>query len=51
MTEILKVLAVGFIVGIIFNLLKLPIPAPSALAGIMGIVGIFLGYLLIQYLK
>ncbi|MDB4896841.1 MAG: hypothetical protein JWN15_3103, partial [Firmicutes bacterium] len=26
--------------------LKLPIPAPPSLTGILGIVGIFLGYLL-----
>ncbi|MDZ5471771.1 DUF1427 family protein [Bacillus sp. 31A1R] len=42
----LAILAVitGFIVGFIFALLKLPIPAPPALPGIMGIVGIYLGF-------
>lgn len=34
----------GFIVGFIFALMKLPIPAPPALAGVMGIVGIYLGF-------
>ncbi|CAM3864219.1 XapX domain-containing protein [Parendozoicomonas haliclonae] len=33
----------GFFIGILFSWLKLPIPAPSALAGVMGIVGLFLG--------
>lgn len=45
-------LITGFIVGVIFKLLKLPIPAPNALAGIAGIFGIFLGaYLTEQVIK
>ncbi|MGG0718958.1 DUF1427 family protein [Robertmurraya massiliosenegalensis] len=34
----------GFIVGFIFALFKLPIPAPPALAGVTGIVGIYFGF-------
>lgn len=34
----------GFIVGFIFALFKLPIPAPPALAGVTGIIGIYLGF-------
>lgn len=37
-------LAVGVIVGLVFSRLGLPIPAPPALAGLLGIVGIFVGY-------
>lgn len=37
-------LITGFLVGFIFALFKLPIPAPPALAGITGIVGIYLGF-------
>ena len=33
----------GFLVGIIFSAIKLPLPAPPVLAGILGIVGIYLG--------
>ncbi|HVC34130.1 MAG TPA: XapX domain-containing protein [Chloroflexota bacterium] len=40
----LEALAVGVIVGLIFGRLNLPIPAPPALAGVLGIVGIYLGY-------
>jgi len=40
----LEALAVGVIVGVVFGRLNLPIPAPSALAGVLGIVGIYLGY-------
>lgn len=44
MKEILLALLTGIIVGFVFALFKLPIPAPPALAGITGIVGIYLGY-------
>lgn len=46
MVEVAKALFSGLVVGVLFSALKLPIPAPPALAGIMGIVGIFIGYLL-----
>ena len=39
-------LVTGLVAGFAFAKLKLPIPAPPSLAGILGIVGIFLGYLL-----
>lgn len=45
-TDILSLLT-GFMVGIVFGLFKLPIPAPNILSGILGIVGIFVGYKLI----
>jgi len=32
----------------IFGLLKLPIPAPITLAGISGIIGIFIGFKVIE---
>ncbi len=40
---VLLSLLTGFIVGVLFTALKLPLPAPNALAGVMGIVGIYLG--------
>ncbi|MGJ8676859.1 MAG: XapX domain-containing protein [Akkermansiaceae bacterium] len=40
----------GFIVGVLFTALKLPLPAPNALAGIMGILGIYLGHLAWPYI-
>ncbi len=43
-------LAVGFAVGMIFRAMKLPVPAPPAIEGVMGIVGIFLGYKVAQHL-
>ncbi|GAB6159061.1 DUF1427 family protein [Desulfotomaculum varum] len=46
MKEILLSTVSGFAVGVLFAKLKLPVPAPPSLAGIMGIVGMFLGYVL-----
>ena len=36
----LLAMAAGFIVGVLFSFLKLPIPAPPVLSGVMGIVGL-----------
>ncbi len=45
----MKSLFVGIIVGIIFSVFKLPIPAPSAIEGIIGIFGIWLGYIMVSH--
>lgn len=49
MQEVLLSLWTGFIVGILFTLLRLPIPAPWVLAWIMGIVWIYLGFVLVSF--
>jgi len=41
----------GLFVGVLFSLLKIPIPAPGNIEGILGIVGIFSGTLLINFLR
>ena len=51
MIELFKSLFTGVVCGMVFSFLNLPIPAPAVLAGIVGIIGIFLGYLLVTYLK
>lgn len=43
-------LVTGSVVGIIFTALKLPLPAPPVLSGILGIVGIWFGSILYQWL-
>jgi len=43
MTEVLLSLATGALVGIIFSVLKLPLPAPPVISGIAGIAGIYIG--------
>jgi len=39
----------GVVTGVVFGLLDVPIPAPPNLAGVMGILGILVGYRLIEY--
>lgn len=46
--NILKAFVVGLVFGLAFTLLKLPIPAPDKLEGVVGIIGIFVGYLLVK---
>lgn len=43
MNEALLALAAGFAVGIVFSLIKLPLPAPPVLSGVLGIVGVYFG--------
>lgn len=41
--EIVVAVLTGIIVGIVFSLFKLPLPAPPVLSGIAGIFGIYIG--------
>lgn len=50
MTEVFLALIAGLITGIVFTLIKLPIPAPPVLPGVVGIVGVYLGGQLTYYL-
>ncbi len=43
MKDLLLALLAGVIVGVVFKAMKLPLPAPPVLAGILGILGIYLG--------
>lgn len=51
MITLILSLLTGIICGTSFGLLRLPIPAPPNLGGILGIIGIFLGFLLAQKLR
>jgi XapX domain-containing protein len=44
-------LITGIITGGIFTFLNFPLPAPNKIEGILGIIGIFLGYLIINQIK
>jgi XapX domain-containing protein len=48
MKEILYTTLTGAAVGGIFSIFKLPIPAPPVFAGLMGIVGLWIGYGIVQ---
>ncbi|WP_254763493.1 XapX domain-containing protein [Natrinema marinum] len=43
-------LLTGLTTGALFRFLNIPIPAPPELPGLMGIVGIYVGYRVIEYL-
>ena len=40
----------GIVCGALFKLVRLPIPAPETLEGILGIIGIVIGYVLLKKL-
>jgi XapX domain-containing protein len=48
MKELIYTTLTGITVGGVFSILKLPIPAPPVFAGLMGIVGLWMGYALVQ---
>ena len=50
MKEVMLALATGIMVGALFSFFKLPIPAPPALPGVAGIVGIYIGFKIINIL-
>jgi len=41
-------LLTGIVTGGIFRFLSIPVPAPPTLAGVLGIVGLFLGYSIVD---
>lgn len=43
MFEVIIATITGIFVGLVFSLMKLPMPAPPVLSGIAGIFGIYLG--------
>ncbi|MFC4543697.1 XapX domain-containing protein [Halosolutus amylolyticus] len=46
----LLALLTGLVTGVLFRFLNVPIPAPPELPGIVGIIGIYVGYKLIDHL-
>lgn len=41
-------LLTGMLTGTVFAALEAPIPAPPNMAGVLGIAGIYLGYVLVE---
>ncbi len=46
--EMAIALGVGIVIGIIFSFLKLPVPTPDKIEGVLGVVGIFVGMILVK---
>ena len=51
MVEVLLSVVTGIVVGGVFALVGATVPAPPNLAGVMGVVGITLGYLVVIGLR
>lgn len=49
--QIVYSLMTGAVMGAVFSLLKLPVPAPQVFAGVAGIIGIWAGYALVVAFK
>lgn len=43
MQEVILSLLGGALIGFIFKIVHLPLPAPQVLAGVMGVLGVYLG--------
>lgn len=50
MTYILSIIT-GIITGGVFSAINLPIPAPNRIEGILGIIGVYLGFIIINHFK
>ncbi|GAD67988.1 MULTISPECIES: XapX domain-containing protein [Vibrio] len=50
MHDVILATFAGFVVGVLFSVIKLPVPAPPVLAGVMGIVGVYLGGVTYQWI-
>jgi XapX domain-containing protein len=48
MSIMLVSLLVGIVIGVIFKTMKLPVPVPHDFAGIVGLIGMFVGSALVD---
>jgi XapX domain-containing protein len=50
MKEILLATIAGMLVGVLFKFLKLPLPAPPVFSAVMGVVGVWFGGMIVEYI-
>ncbi|MCD1260453.1 DUF1427 family protein [Paenibacillus athensensis] len=50
MKEVIFALLGGVIVGALFKFVKMPLPAPPVLSGVMGVAGVYLGGKVVEWL-
>lgn len=48
MIETAYSLGIGFLVGLALAVVGVPVPAPSSIAGVAGILGLTLGYIVLH---
>lgn len=51
MKELLLSVLAGILIGVVFKFLRLPLPAPPVLAGVLGIFGVFIGGVVFDYIS
>jgi XapX domain-containing protein len=50
MKEVLLATIAGMLVGVLFKFLKLPLPAPPVFSAVMGVVGVWFGGMIVEYI-
>jgi len=49
MKQLILSLITGGVFGAAFTLLKFPLPAPSSAAGVAGVIGVYLGMVVVSW--
>lgn len=47
----LYALLTGIAVGAFFTFFKVPIPSPPTLAGVLSIIGVYLGFIIVNFIR
>ncbi|KUP08818.1 XapX domain protein [Bacillus coahuilensis m2-6] len=50
MKELILSVIAGMIIGMSFKFLKLPLPAPPVMAGVLGVFGVYFGGVVFDWL-
>ncbi|CAH2713645.1 hypothetical protein BACCIP111895_00781 [Neobacillus rhizosphaerae] len=50
MKEVIMALFAGLIVGMLFKFLKLPLPAPPVFSAVVGVFGVYLGGVVLDWI-
>ncbi|MBD0383405.1 DUF1427 family protein [Paenibacillus sedimenti] len=51
MKEVILAFAAGALVGVAFKYLRLPLPAPPVFSAVMGVVGVYVGGKLVEWVN
>ena len=46
--EMILSAAVGLVIGIVFGVLKLPLPTPDKIEGVIAVIAVFAGMMLVK---
>ncbi|MFD0696463.1 XapX domain-containing protein [Paenibacillus sp. GCM10027628] len=51
MKEVILAFVAGAIVGVVFKYLRLPLPAPPVFSAVMGVMGVYVGGRLVEWVN